>query len=42
VTHDPKVAAYADRVLVLVDGAIAADRHVGSENEVMDLMRDLG
>lgn len=42
VTHDPKVAAYADRVIVLVDGAVAADRPVGGENEVMDLMRDLG
>ena len=26
VTHDPKVAAYADRVIVLADGQVAADR----------------
>ena len=41
VTHDPKVAAYADRVLLLADGAIAADRRCGSEDEVIDLMRDV-
>ena len=26
VTHDPKVAAFADRVIVLADGEVAADR----------------
>jgi putative ABC transport system ATP-binding protein len=41
VTHDPKVAAYADRVILLADGQVAADRAVGSEDEVIDLMRDI-
>jgi putative ABC transport system ATP-binding protein len=41
VTHDPKVAAYADRVILLADGQVSADRAVGSEDEVIDLMRDV-
>jgi putative ABC transport system ATP-binding protein len=41
VTHDPKVAAYADRVILLTDGQVSADRAVGSEDEVIDLMRDV-
>ncbi len=30
VTHDPQVAARADRVLALVDGAVAADLRLGA------------
>ena len=41
VTHDPKVAAYADRVIVLADGAVAADEHVSGEDQVIELMRDV-
>ncbi|HET6830096.1 MAG TPA: ABC transporter ATP-binding protein, partial [Solirubrobacterales bacterium] len=41
VTHDPKVAAYADRVIVLADGQVAADREVAGEDDVIGLMRDL-
>ncbi len=41
VTHDPKVAAYADRVIVLADGQVAADRKVEGEDDVIGLMRDL-
>jgi putative ABC transport system ATP-binding protein len=41
VTHDPKVAAYADRVVVLADGQIAADQRVSGEDQVIDLMRDV-
>ena len=41
VTHDPKVAAYADRVIVLADGEVAADRKVKGEDDVIGLMRDL-
>ena len=41
VTHDPKVAAYADRVIVLADGAVAADEHVTGEDQVIELMRDV-
>ena len=41
VTHDPKVAAYADRVIVLADGAVAADEQVTGEDQVHVLMRDV-
>ena len=41
VTHDPRVASYADRVLVLADGVIANDRVVSGEDEVIALMREL-
>jgi putative ABC transport system ATP-binding protein len=41
VTHDPKVAAYADRVIVLADGQVAADRKVAGEDDVIGLMREL-
>ena len=41
VTHDPKVAAYADRVIVLADGQVAADQKVEGEDDVIGLMRDL-
>ncbi len=40
VTHDPKVAAYADRVIVLADGEVAADERVGGEDDVIELMRE--
>jgi putative ABC transport system ATP-binding protein len=39
VTHDPRVASYADRVLVLADGQIVQDRRVKSTDEVLDLMK---
>jgi putative ABC transport system ATP-binding protein len=39
VTHDPRVASYADRVLVLVDGRISSDTRVESESQVHDLMQ---
>jgi putative ABC transport system ATP-binding protein len=39
VTHDPRVASYADRVLVLADGQIVQDRRVESRDEVLELMK---
>jgi putative ABC transport system ATP-binding protein len=39
VTHDPRVASYAERVVVLADGSVAHDRRVGSVDEVMQLMQ---
>jgi putative ABC transport system ATP-binding protein len=39
VTHDPRVASYADRVLVLADGEIVHDGRVGSADDVLELMK---
>jgi putative ABC transport system ATP-binding protein len=41
VTHDPRVASYANRVLVLADGQISDDREVAGEDEVIAMMRGL-
>ena len=41
VTHDPRVASYADRVIVLADGKVANDRRVSGEDEVIKLMREI-
>jgi putative ABC transport system ATP-binding protein len=39
VTHDPKVASYADRVVLLVDGKVASDMPVEGERQVLELMQ---
>jgi putative ABC transport system ATP-binding protein len=39
VTHDPRVASFADRVVVLTDGAITHDGRVQSADEVLRLMQ---
>jgi putative ABC transport system ATP-binding protein len=39
VTHDPRVASYADRIVVLADGAIVHDGRVQSRDEVLELMK---
>jgi putative ABC transport system ATP-binding protein len=39
VTHDPRVASYADRVVVLADGEIVHDGRGESVDEVLSLMR---
>ncbi|MGI8632343.1 MAG: ABC transporter ATP-binding protein [Solirubrobacterales bacterium] len=41
VTHDPRVASYADRVLVLRDGKIVTDAKPGTTDEVLELMKEL-
>jgi putative ABC transport system ATP-binding protein len=41
VTHDPLVASYADRVLVLADGQIVQDRRIESKDEVLELMKSV-
>jgi putative ABC transport system ATP-binding protein len=41
VTHDPRVATYADRVVVLADGQIVRDGKVSSPDEVLQLMKDV-
>jgi putative ABC transport system ATP-binding protein len=39
VTHDPRVASYADRVVVLADGTIVRDVEISSPDEVLELMK---
>jgi putative ABC transport system ATP-binding protein len=41
VTHDPRAAASADRVLYLADGSLVADLDHPSESTVIDLMREI-
>ena len=41
VTHDPIAAAYADRVLVLVDGRIVRDEDARDAEQVVDLMKQV-
>jgi putative ABC transport system ATP-binding protein len=41
VTHDPRAAAIADRVLFLSDGLIAADKGRLSADEILDVMKAL-
>lgn len=41
VTHDPRVASYADRVVLLVDGRVATDTPVVDEDQVLQLMRSV-
>ncbi len=41
VTHDPRVAGHAGRVIVLADGRVAADREVAGPDDVIGLMRDI-
>jgi putative ABC transport system ATP-binding protein len=39
VTHDPRVAAYADRVVLLVDGRVESDTRVEDGEQVQRLMQ---
>jgi putative ABC transport system ATP-binding protein len=42
VTHDPVAAAYADRVLFLVDGRIIGEQHDPTTEQIIDRMKGLG
>lgn len=39
VTHDPRIASYADRVIVLADGVVTHDGRVQTADEVLALMQ---
>jgi putative ABC transport system ATP-binding protein len=41
VTHDSRVASYADRLVLLVDGKVAQDTAVQGEDQVLSLMRSV-
>jgi putative ABC transport system ATP-binding protein len=41
VTHDPRAAAQADRVLFLADGRIVADRERPTEEQILTTMGEL-
>jgi putative ABC transport system ATP-binding protein len=41
VTHDPRAAATADRILFLADGEIVKELHGGDEHEVLTAVEDL-
>jgi putative ABC transport system ATP-binding protein len=42
VTHDARVAAYADRVLIMRDGAVVDDVMLGHERQALDAIPDPG
>jgi len=42
VTHDPRGAAYADRVVFLADGAVAGELEKPTADSVLERMRNLG
>jgi putative ABC transport system ATP-binding protein len=42
VTHDPRAAAIADRILFLSDGQIVKDMAGSSEDEIVDAQKELG
>jgi putative ABC transport system ATP-binding protein len=42
VTHDPRAAAYADRVIFLADGAVVSALNWPTADSVLDRMRTLG
>jgi len=42
VTHDPRAAAYADRVLFLADGRVVEELHDPTADRVLDAIRELG
>jgi putative ABC transport system ATP-binding protein len=41
VTHDPRAAAFADRVVFLADGQIVEDASAPSEDRILEVMREV-
>ena len=41
VTHDPRAAAYADRVLFLADGRVIRELAAPTADRVLDVLREL-
>jgi putative ABC transport system ATP-binding protein len=42
VTHDAHAASFADRIVVLRDGQVAHDGPCGSEEQILELMKEVG
>jgi putative ABC transport system ATP-binding protein len=42
VTHDPRAASYADRVLFLADGRLVRELHAPTPTGILDAIRELG
>jgi putative ABC transport system ATP-binding protein len=42
VTHDPRAASYADRVVFLADGKVLGELHSPSADAVLERMKQLG
>jgi putative ABC transport system ATP-binding protein len=42
VTHEPSAAAYADRVILVADGAIAGQLDAPSQDDILDALRSMG
>ena len=42
VTHDPRAAAYSDRVVLLADGAVAGELEKPTADSVLERIRNLG
>ena len=42
VTHDPRAAAYSDRVVFLADGAVVGELSQPTADSVLERMRTLG
>jgi putative ABC transport system ATP-binding protein len=42
VTHDPRSAAYSDRVVFLADGAVVGDLRQPTADSILERVRTLG
>jgi putative ABC transport system ATP-binding protein len=41
VTHDPRAAAFADRVLFLADGGVQRELRGGSQGEILRVLQEV-